>query len=269
MQAVGTGLKRFAARQSGHYALPGMLSFNIAEAVWLFTLAQQALLCVLLVRGRHHRQVPVFFVYNVFHVILSAALWFIRDGEYRIYFFSYWIGEMAGIVLGLLVVGELFRVSLLRYPAIRSFTSWISLAVVGLLVGYVWFAVSRKHVDDSNLLVSLALFTERSFRIAQAALLLTFLALLRVFKLELSIMLKAIFAGFSAYVVVGLALLFASTVLGPDFMQMFIKGKPFIYLLVLFAWIAATLVPEGAQAFDEEDSEQLLRWERYLQRYAE
>lgn len=245
-----------------------MFSLTLLDAVWLVTLAQQSLLCVLLVRARFHLQLPVFFCYNLFHVALSAALWFIRGGEYRYYFYSYWLGEIAGLVLGLLVVGELFRVSLLRYPALRSLTTSVSLAVVCLLVAYVWFAVGRHRASDPDFLVSLALFTERSFRIAQVALLLTFLALLRTFRLELSIMVKSVFAGFSAYVTVELCLLFARTIIGPDFHQAFVKGKPFIYLLVLFAWIAAALIRESHSVVAEEDSEQLSRWDRYLHGYA-
>jgi hypothetical protein len=107
---------------------------SISHGVWIGCIALQVLLALVLVTKKVWRQYPIFAVY-VFFALLQAPVAYTLFQHRVLYFYTFWICEAIGIVLGLMVVREIFAVLFTPHPALRKLATMIfQVAVVALVV---------------------------------------------------------------------------------------------------------------------------------------
>ncbi len=119
--------------------LGGMLSKHmplrsIIPDVWIASIVLQVMLAVVLLAKKTWQKYPIFSAY-VFFGLFEAAVTYAVFQKVMVHFYTFWIFEAIGIVLGLAVVREIFTNLFSPHPALRKLATMIFRgAVVGLLV---------------------------------------------------------------------------------------------------------------------------------------
>jgi len=156
------------------------------------------LLC-LMVWKRFYRKRPLFFAYVIYE-ILSISLVLLVQHQYALYFYVIWYIIWADDILTLLVIGEIYREALERYPTLQAVgTRLFFAATMVLLAASVLIAMSVPGISpDFSRRVSALVVIHRSVLLLQAGLIL----LLVVFTLSLALPWR----GFAKGIALGLGL---------------------------------------------------------------
>jgi hypothetical protein len=142
---------------------------------WAFWVLSQVLngglVAVLLGKGSL-RRFPFFGAYAVFTLFANVLLYLVRvQGLKDIYFYTYWICEAVGVILGFAVVYEVFGKLLTPYPALRrlalSIFQWstIVLVLMGCVVLY------AQSAAEQNKFAAAIMVVEEATRIIEVGLL--------------------------------------------------------------------------------------------------
>jgi hypothetical protein len=120
-----------------------------------------------------HRQFPVFFAYIIFQALMFFVLFPIyKWGDYPEYFYTYWISSGVSLVLGFMIIHEIFLDVFHPYHTLRDLGSvlfrWA--ALVMLLVAGVIAASSPAGAQGP--LVEAIVTVERCVRVIQCGLIL-------------------------------------------------------------------------------------------------
>lgn len=97
-----------------------MRSTLLQNVLWISGPALQSLIAVMMIHRRIVKQLPVFWGYTVFHVLLAVTSYSASRVSYRAYFYVYWGAEVIDMFLTLFVIQELFSDVFSPYRAIRS-----------------------------------------------------------------------------------------------------------------------------------------------------
>lgn len=107
---------------------------SIIHDVWIVGIGVQVLLALFLMTKRTWKKYPVFSAYAFFN-LFEAAVTYAVSGNGLVYFYTYWVCEAIGIVLGLAVVREIFMNLFSPHPALHKLATMIFRgAVVALVV---------------------------------------------------------------------------------------------------------------------------------------
>lgn len=102
--------------------------------LWIASIALQVLLATVLLAKRAWRKYPMFSAY-VFFTLVETAATFPGHRTGIAYFYTFWICEAIGIVLGLAVVREIFTNIFAPHAALRKLATLIfRVAVVALIL---------------------------------------------------------------------------------------------------------------------------------------
>jgi hypothetical protein len=119
-----------------------------------------------------HRKFPVFFAYLVAQVLIFAIIFPISLYGYEAYFYSYWITAIISLVLGFMVIHEIFVDIFRPYHTLKDLGTvlfkWASLVM--LLVACVVAAASQTSPEGP--LVEAVLTVQRCVRVIQCGLVL-------------------------------------------------------------------------------------------------
>lgn len=106
---------------------------------WLFellgwlALPLLAILALVLLSRRAHREFPLFFLYVVAAIVASLVRWAASQISYRGYYFTYWISDLTLFLLGIIVTYDLFaRRVFAGYRRIRFYQAAVPIA--GIIV---------------------------------------------------------------------------------------------------------------------------------------
>jgi len=105
----------------------------VMNDIWVIGLCLQALLALTLLARKSWQRYPIFSAYVVFNLFGTALTY----GVFRykiVYFYTFWICDAIGIVLGLGVVREIFTNVFSPHPALRKLATIIFRVAVVLLV---------------------------------------------------------------------------------------------------------------------------------------
>lgn len=100
----------------------------ISHTIWLVSVGFELLLVVRGIQQKLLRSYPIFYSYLSF-VLLTDVLFFAIPSKGQAYLYSYWIAEFVSLIFGCLVIFELYRVALRRYPG----TARMARAVLAIL----------------------------------------------------------------------------------------------------------------------------------------
>jgi hypothetical protein len=107
---------------------------SLIHDLWIASIALQLILAATLLAKRAWRKYPMFSAY-VFFALFETAATFPRHRMGAAYFYTFWICEAIGIVLGLAVVREIFTNIFAPHAALRRLATLIfRVAVVALIV---------------------------------------------------------------------------------------------------------------------------------------
>jgi hypothetical protein len=140
----------------------------VIHDVWIVGIALQVLLAVVMLAKRTWQKYPIFSAY-VFFNLLGAALIYAVFGNKVVYFYTYFVCESIGIVLGLGVVREIFTNVFSPHQALRKLATIIfRVAMVALVVlaGGVIYAQS----GNAKSIAHAVLLAEEAARIVEVGL---------------------------------------------------------------------------------------------------
>jgi hypothetical protein len=232
---------------------------SVINGIWVVGLCLQALLALTLLARRSWKKYPIFSAYVFFNLFFAALAYAVFRNTFA-YYYTFWICDAIGIILGLGVVREIFTNVFSPHPALRKLATIIFRVAVVLLVilaGGVIYAQSgnARGIGNGVLLA------------AEAA---------RVVELGLTMFLFLSSTAFGLHWrqnVFGMALglgLFAAVELIADTMighvssataQAFNLGHGISFCISLLIWLGYLLVPERATSSAEMPKQaQLEQW---------
>jgi hypothetical protein len=106
---------------------------TVIHDIWVVGIGLQALLALALLARKSWGKYPIFSAY-VFFNLFGAAITYAVFRSRVVYFYTFWICEAVGIVLGLGVVREIFTNVFSPHPALRKLAAMTFRVAVVLLV---------------------------------------------------------------------------------------------------------------------------------------
>jgi len=153
---------------------------QIQLALWIAHPVLQTCVAVVMIRRKLHRTFPVFFTYIISQILVFAAVFpAYQSGNYRSFFFTYWICAVISLVVGFKVIHEIFLDVFRPYHTLKDLGSvlfkWA--ALVMLLVACVVAAASP--AGDQGPVVQAVATVQRCVRVIQCGLILFLLVFSR------------------------------------------------------------------------------------------
>lgn len=203
----------------------------VAYFFWLVVIALEVALVVHILRLRLVRRYPYFFGYLLVVCMSDLSRWVSYHHGSEYYPWVYWISESLTILVGFLLVWEIFRHTFSAFPAIRQAASWFGLIlVVFALVANGLLVLSGVARWDHPLLQA-----GRWLRLLQGAFLAAIIATARHYLLPLGRNIAGLAIGFGLFV--SLAVVnFISLAMGNIDLSQFSHLYAGTYILALIIW---------------------------------
>jgi hypothetical protein len=156
---------------------------SLLQLLWVVGIGCQAILGVVLASKRAWKTFPFFTAY--FAVGFTSSIFiYVLQQHTKLYFYSYWLMEAAGVALGFAVVYEIFSNVFSSHLALRRLATVIFRCVLALLV-CVGVVVLVKHTPFSfRAITSAVVIAEESARIIEVGLLMCLFLLSSAFGLH-------------------------------------------------------------------------------------
>jgi len=143
------------------------------NALWIASPALQFLVVGVMLWRRMHKAFPVFFAYLAAQVVFFASVYPIRLwGDYLQYFYAYWVCAAVTLVLGFMVIHEIFLDIFRPFHTLKDLGSilfkWAGLVML-LMAGVV---AAASPASSHGPLVQSVLTVQRCVRIIQCGLIL-------------------------------------------------------------------------------------------------
>lgn len=179
---------------------------------------------------------PFFYSYISFVLLQSLYLFAVLQWRATSYAQNYWAMEALALLVGSLVIFEVYRIALRRYAGTAKMARNLLFLVFAL-------TIAKVIVNQWNgALWGLAETTadlERNLRIVQACSLLALVAALLLYRVPVSKHLKGILAGYGLFVVSSVVQLSLLSYLGLPFQRVWSYLQPISYLVFLMIWTMA------------------------------
>jgi hypothetical protein len=231
------------------------------EALWFAHPALQGLVAAVMLRRKLHRTFPYFFLYVVFQIAAFALTFPFREERfYKILFFSYWSTTAVSVVLGFLVIHEVFLDVFRPYHTLRDLGSvlfkWAGLVML-MVAGVVAASV---HASTTEPLVTGILTLQRSVRVVQCGLVLFLLVFSRYLGTSWRQKSFGIALGFGLFAWVELSLVALGGVFDNQTVSSFVNMVAFN--VTILTWLGYMLVKSPAR--EQAPMLQPQRWEQSL-----
>jgi hypothetical protein len=207
-----------------------------------------ALEVVLLWRGvslRSFSRFPFFYFYIAFVLVQSLYLFSVLHWHEASYAQAYWGMCALALVVGSLVIFEVYRIGLRRFPGTAKMARNLLYLVFALTIakvlanqwnGRVW-GLAQTTAD-----------LQRDLRIVQACSLLALVAALLLYRVPVGRHLKGIITGYGLFVVSSVVQLSLLSYLGASFQKIWYYLQPVSYLVFLTIWTATLWSPVVEEA---------------------
>ncbi len=228
---------------------------------WLAVPILMATTAIVMVRRRLNQRFPMFFTYAVFQVVSNLGLYVASSTTYRTYFYAYWVSTCLSIILGFLVIHEIFEFSIRPYAGLRDLARmmfhWAAFVLL-LVCGIIGFTSPGSNADH---LVLALVNLERGIRLMQCGMLL-FIA---VFATRLGLTWRdlpcGIALGFGLFACTDLTMYSLRLQLGADWNLAVSRITTSAYVVSTITWLSFTLLPQAARVRIEVPFEPIFdRW---------
>jgi hypothetical protein len=213
----------------------------LTQIIWWSGNVLEVLLLVRGIQLNWVKRFPIFYSYHVFILLESLLLFSLYSWVPRLYAPSWWTCQFVGILLGSLILFEIYRVALGRYPGTARmarnllgfvFAMALAKALVGHSYGAFWWP-AKTYAE-----------VERNLRVVQAFAILALVIVIVAYRIPRGRHLKGIFAGYGLFVALSVMELTLSTFFGKSFTY----TSAIAYNLALCIWAVALWAPEKQEA---------------------
>ena len=130
-------IKVLVSRCGNHYALRCMSLTSTIHGLWYVQIALQVILSSVVIGRKAWRELPAFSAYILFATSASLVKYAVSPSHSGIaYFWVYWICEAVAIVLGLVVVREIFMKLFAPHLALRKLATLIFRVAIIMLIAF-------------------------------------------------------------------------------------------------------------------------------------
>lgn len=231
------------------------------HGLWYVQLALQVILSIAVVRGKAWRELPGFSAYILFVTSTSLLkLGIFRSHSGIAYFWVYWICEAVAIVLGLVVVREIFMKLFAPHLALRKLATLIFRVAIIMLVAF-GCAVMYVQAPGAQGIMNSVMIGEEATRIVEVGLIMFLFLSSGAFGLHWRQNVFGIALGLGIFTAVELVMLAVRLHLGPSVMGAFSLARLLAFDLSLMVWLGYLLAPERAtSSADVPKRAQLEQW---------
>lgn len=231
----------------------------LTHDLWIGGIALQILLTAVLLAKRTWRNYPFFAAYIFFNLFETAA----TISVYRVhaaYFYSFWICEAIGIVLGLAVVREIFTNIFSPHAALRKLATLIFRVAVVALILLACGAIYERSGNARSIANGIILATEAT-RIIELGLIMFLFLSSSAFGLHWRQNEFGIALGLGTCAAVELVNVTLMPHLSPAAAQVLSLVRSLSFNCSLLIWLGYLLVPERATSSGEIPKQaQLEQW---------
>ena len=247
---------------------PAMHPTLLQAVLWILGPLLQFILAVVIIHRRLVKEIPIFWGYTVFHVLLAVTSYAASRVSYRAYFDVYWGAEVLDMVLALLVIQELFSHAFAPYEAIRALGRILfrSAALI-MIIFSILLATSGTSSGSISPLVDRFVSLERSVHVLGIGVLFVLFLVCRIFGI--------IWQRFAFGIAIGMGLTLsgeaiaaaARAFLGPSANQLYVWLEPVSYTLAtaIWAYYAISVDREAELSSATPSPTQLAEWNRALE----
>lgn len=239
---------------------------------WMTPIVVQSVMAVHMLVRRVHRALPSFFVYTCFVVLSSLLQLAMHPREhtyfpsYEFHFYAFWVEDAISILLGLMVVAELFNKLFEPYQGLRHLGTvlfrWAALVMV--LVAAAGSA-ALPNTDPAGILGNI-FAVERAMRVIQIGLLAFLFLFSSYFELKPRDLCFGIALGFALYAGVDIAATATRSHFGPSATTTLSWIRSLAYNCAVFVWAVYVLRREAvAKTARTLPPSELHRWNDALQ----
>jgi hypothetical protein len=234
---------------------------SIIHGLWYVEIVIQTTLAIVVIARKSWRELPGFSSYILFVASASLIKYAISPSHSNTaYFYAYWISETGSIVLGLVVVREIFMKLFAPHLALRKLATIIfRVGVIALVV----FGCAVLYAQDPGLqgaYKGVAIWEEAT-RIIQVGLIMFLFLSSGAFGLHWRQGVFGIALGFGIFTSVELVMLAVFLRIGPAAGPAFSIARLVAFSLSLLVWLGYLLAPERITASAEMPKRaQLEQW---------
>lgn len=212
--------------------------------LWAISWALLVLTCGATLKRKLVLEFPVFFAYAAFHVLRTAVLFAIHHrmsaGQY---FYAYWSAQAISIVLGFVVIYELYCGVFQNYDAIQHVGGMAFAGAAVVLLGVVLLTVASAPGVDVPGIIKAVVLLERSVRVMQCGLLLFLFVLASYFGLPWQNYLFGIALGFGVFASIELAAIAVRSQTGVMAARALSQVNAVAYSCGVMIWLCYLLAP--------------------------
>jgi hypothetical protein len=242
------------------YALGSIMPLgSLIHDLWIGSIALQVLLAAVLLAKRAWQKYPVFVAY-IFFILFDTAAMFPVYQNRAVYFYTFWICEAIGIVLGLAVVREIFTNIFSPHAALRKLATLIFRVAVVALILLACGAIYEQSGNARSIANGVLLASEAT-RIVELGLIMFLFLSSSAFGLHWRQNEFGIALGLGTCAAVELVNVTLMPHLGPEAAQVFSLIRSFSFNCSLLIWLGYLLAPERATSSGElPRTAQLEQW---------
>jgi hypothetical protein len=217
----------------------------LTQILWWSGVLLEVLLLLRGIQTKWARRFPIFYSYHVFILVESLLLFGLYSWVRRVYAPAWWTCECLGIVLGSLILFEIYRVALKQYPGTARmarnllgfvFAMALAKALVGHSYGAFWWPA--KTYEE----------VERNVRVVQTFAILALVIVIIAYRIPRGRHLRGILTGYGLFVTLIVLDLTLEKYFGLAFSRVFTNTPAIAYNLALYIWTVALWVPEREEA---------------------
>jgi len=234
---------------------------SIIHGLWYVEIVIQTILAIVVIVRKSWRDLPGFSSYILFAATASLVKYAISPAHNsNAYFYAYWITEAVAIVLGLVVVREIFMKLFAPHLALRKLARLIFRVAIILLVTF-GFVVMYAQAPSAQNFYKVAMIGEEATRIVEVGLIMFLFLSSGAFGLHWRQGIFGIALGFGIFTSVELVMLAVFLRIGPAAGPAFSIARLVAFSLSLLVWLGYLLAPERITAGAEMPKRaQLEQW---------
>lgn len=156
---------------------------SLVQLLFIAGMACQVILAVVLLWKKAWRTFPFFAVYFAMG-FAEAILSYVSQSNVAVYFYTYWLMEASGIVLGFAVVYEIFRIVFSGHAGLRRLATLTFTWVLALLLVISVVVLAKQASVGFKAVTSAVLILEEAIRIIEVGLLMCLFLLSSAFGLH-------------------------------------------------------------------------------------
>ena len=235
---------------------------SIVEFLWIGGPVLQLVLAGVLLYRKSWLNFPFFTVYVVFNLTHAVVTLGSRANP-RMYFYVYWVGEAIGIVLGFLVVYEVFKNVFLHHSALRKLAAWIFGGSLAALIALAGFILAHTGSSVAHNLSRSVIVLEEATRTVELGLLVVLFTCASAFGLHWRQSVFGVALGLGIFVSIELIAVTLRSQASAAVNNEFAVVRGFAYITSLLVWGTYMVLPEHAA--DESELPQRGQLEQWNQ----